>query len=118
MTTMGQPLVGEPAPMPEPAPTLVLPGYLHKAFSLRTHTRPMPNISMETKYHRQTYPSRHITCSIQLTYRPLPPPPRGDNVSWTTLQPPCTPSQPQPGPWQPQPPDMHPRSTHPASTIH
>src|SRR5258708_36168808 len=49
---MGQPLVGEPAPVPEPALMLVLPGYSHfvlqvrhlshKAFSLHTHTRPTP----------------------------------------------------------------------------
>src|SRR5258708_35358774 len=124
----GRPLVGEPAPAPEPAPMLVLPGYSHfvlrarhsshKAFSLQTHMRPMPNISTEMKYHRQTYPLWHIACSVQLTYQPLPPPPQGDDVSWTTLQPPCTPSWPQPGPWQPQPPDACPRSTRPASTAH
>src|SRR5258708_3314079 len=49
-------------------------------------------------------------------YRPLPPPPRGDDVSWTTLQPPCAPSRLQPRPLQPQPPDACPRSAHPAST--
>src|SRR5258708_33521191 len=38
----GRPLVGKPAPMPEPALTLVLPGYSHEAFSLHTHTRPTP----------------------------------------------------------------------------
>src|SRR5260221_7090783 len=122
----GRPLVGEPAPAPEPTPTLVLPGYLHfvllvqhsshEAFGLRTHMRPTPNISTEMKDHRQTYPSRHIACSIRRTYQPLPPPPRVDDVSWSTLQPPCTPSQPQHGPWQPQPPDACPRSAHPAST--
>ena len=39
---MGRPLVGEPVPTPEPALTLVLPGYSHEAFGLCTHTRPMP----------------------------------------------------------------------------
>src|SRR5258705_9351620 len=112
--------------MPEPALTLVLPGYLHfvllvrhlshKAFGLRTHTRPTPNISTETKDHRQTYPLRHIACSVRRMYRPPPPPPQVDDISWSTLQPPCTPSRPQHGPWQPQPPDAHPRSAHPAST--
>src|SRR5258707_7205654 len=105
---------------------LVLPGYSHfvlwarhsshEAFSLRTHTRPMQNISMETKDHRQSYPSWHIACSIRWTYQPPPPPPRVDDISWSALQPPCTPSWPQHRPWQPQPPDAHPRSTHPAST--
>src|SRR5258708_24767030 len=89
-TTMGRPLVGEPAPAPEPTLTLVLPGYSHfvlqvrhsshEAFGLRTHMRPMPNISTEMKYHRQTYPLQHIACSVRLMYRPLPPPPRGDDI--------------------------------------
>src|SRR5258708_5328556 len=112
--------------MPEPVPMLVLPGYSHfvlraqhsshEAFGLRTHMRPMPNISTETKDHRQTYPSQHIACSVQRTYWPPPPPPQVDDVSWSALQPPCAPSRPQHGPWQPQPPDAHPRSAHPAST--
>src|SRR5258708_39843223 len=112
------PCIGPPAPPPEPAPTLVLPGYSpfvlwaqhssHVAFGLQRHMRPTPNISIETKDHRQTFPLRHIACSVRRTYWPPPPPPRVDNVSWSALQPPCTPSQPQHGPWQPQPPDACP----------
>src|SRR5258708_5830435 len=124
----GRPLVGKPAPTPEPTPTLVLPGYSHfvlwaqhsshEAFSLRTHTRPMPNISTETKCHRQTYLWHYIACNTQRTYQPPPPPPRGDDVSWTALQPPCALSWPQPWPLQPQPPNARPRSAHSASTAH
>src|SRR5258708_2813522 len=114
----GQPLVSEPAPTPEPTPMLVLPGYSHfvlrvrhsshKAFGLCTHMRPMPNISMEMKYHRQTYLLHYITCNVQQMYWPPPPPPRGDDISWTTLQPPCAPSWLQPWPLQPQPPNACP----------
>src|SRR5258708_39179357 len=115
MTTPGRPLVSDPAPTPEPALTLVLPGYSHfillaqhsshEAFGLRTHTRPMPNISMETKDHRQTSPSRHITCSIQRMYQPPPPPPRVENISGAALQPPSTPYHQHHSPWQPPHPD-------------
>src|SRR5258708_23833644 len=100
--------------MPEPAPTLVLPGFSHfvllarhsshEAFGLRTHTRPMPNISTETKDHRQTYPSRHIACSVRRMYQPPPPPPRVDNIYCSTLHPPCAPSRPHHRPRQPPPP--------------
>src|SRR5258708_4048417 len=123
---MGQPLVGEPAPTPEPTLTLALPGYSHfilqvrhlshEAFGLHTHTRPTPNISKEMKYHRQTYLLHYIACNTRQMYWPPPPPPQGNDLAWTALQPPCAPSQPQPWPLQPQPPNMCPRSSHPAST--
>src|SRR5258708_356204 len=83
--------------MPEPTLMLVLPGYshfilwaqhsLHEAFSLHTHMRPMPNISTETKPHRQMYLLCYITCNIQWMYWPPSPPPQGDDVSWTALLP-------------------------------
>src|SRR5258708_17989033 len=92
---------------------------IHTRHLACVHTQDLcQNISMETKCHRQTYLWCYITCNVRQTYQPLPPPPRGDNVSWTALQPPCTPSQPQPWPLQPQPPDTCPQSTHPASTAH
>src|SRR5258708_10735189 len=65
---MGQPLVGKPAPTPEPAPTLVLPGYSHEAFSLRTHTRPMPKHQHGDKVPQTDLPLvlHHLQCLMDI----------------------------------------------------
>src|SRR5258707_899933 len=69
--TTGQPLVGKPAPMPEPTPMLVLPAYSHfifclqhsshEAFSLWTHTRPTPKSA-----RRQSPTSKLTFCNTSL----------------------------------------------------
>src|SRR5260221_14742493 len=55
----GQPLVGKPAPTPEPALMLVLPGYSHEAFGLCTHTRPTPK-----HQHRDEVPQTDLPLAL------------------------------------------------------